>query len=38
VVLKGVGINMVVPQIVGLTAFGAVSVWLAAMSFEHKVA
>lgn len=38
VVLKGVGIDMVVPQIVGLAAFGIVSVWLAARSFEHKVA
>ena len=38
VVLKGVGIDMVVPQLVGLTAFGMVSIWLASMSFEHKVA
>jgi ABC-2 type transport system permease protein len=37
VVLKGVGIDMVVPQIIGLIAFGIVSVWLAAMSFEHKI-
>ncbi|MDY7039371.1 MAG: ABC transporter permease [Chloroflexota bacterium] len=38
VVLKGVGINMVVPQVIGLAAFGVISIWLATRSFEHKVA
>jgi ABC-2 type transport system permease protein len=37
VVLKGVGIDMVVPQIVGLTIFGVVSMWLAARSFRYKL-
>jgi ABC-2 type transport system permease protein len=38
VVLKGVGIDMVVPQIIGLTVFGVVSMLLAARSFRHKLA
>jgi ABC-2 type transport system permease protein len=38
VVLKGVGIEMVIPQIIGLAAFGLVSLWLATVSFKQKMA
>jgi ABC-2 type transport system permease protein len=38
VVLKGVGIDMVVPQIFGLVAFTMVSVWLATRSYKRQVA
>ena len=38
VVLKGVGIDMVVPQIIGLAAFGVVVVGMASRSIRHKVA
>ena len=38
VVLKGVGIDMVVPQIVGLGLFGIVAIWLASKSFKLKLA
>jgi len=37
VVLKGVGVNMVIPQIAGLIVFGVASMWLAARSFKHKL-
>jgi ABC-2 type transport system permease protein len=38
VVLKGVGMEMVVPQIVGLAVFAIVSLWLATLSFKRKIA
>jgi ABC-2 type transport system permease protein len=38
VVLKGVGIDMVVPQIIGLAAFGIVVVVLASRSIKHRIA
>lgn len=37
VVLKGVGIGVVIPQITALAAFAAVAVWLATMSFKRKL-